>query len=87
MIKLLNISLTDETGEFFQLHLLIVLLVFTMTIPIETGVLLPYLGIGAAAGRDSAEELLQLDSVIGRLVATVIRKVVDHTPDKNLQNL
>lgn len=58
-----------------------------MAIAIETGVLLPYLGIGAAAGSDSAKQFLQLGSVIGRPVTTVIRKVFDHCPDKNLQNL
>lgn len=74
-------------GEVFKLHLLVVFFLVALAITIETGILLPYLGVGAAAGGDSAEQLLQLGSVIGCVVATVIGKVFNHRPDENLQNL
>lgn len=69
------------------MYLFIVFYIVAMTITVKSSVLLPYLGVCAAAGGDSAKEFLQFCFKIGGLFASVICQVVHYCTDQDFQNL
>ncbi len=69
------------------MHLFIVFYIVAIAIAIETSILLPYLGVCAAAGRDSTKEFLQFGFKIGGLFATVICQIVHYRTHQDFQHL
>lgn len=69
------------------MHLFVVFYIVTIAIAIETSILLPYLGVCAAAGRDSTKEFLQFGFKIGGLFTTVICQIVHYRTHQDFQHL
>ncbi len=69
------------------MHLFIVFYIVAIAIAIETSILLPYLGVCTAAGRDSTKEFLQFGFKIGGLFTTVICQIVHHRTHQDFQHL